>query len=453
MYFFILNYRNIWVLEISAAPRERIGVPNVKLLGNIHGNEPLGKEMILLLAEYLLSHYTSNRRVQWLLNNTRIHLLPSANPDGFEKASVSCGELSGYRNNIRDVDLNSNFPDIFESNDIPRQEETKAIMKWLHDIPFVLSGSIHTSALVVTYPYDSKPYNITEGPSLTPDDDTFKYLASVYASTHPRMHKEAQCPTIKKKFANGTINGAEWLSKKGTMQDFNYVIHGCMELSLVISCCRYPHPADLSIYWKDNREPMLKFLSQVHMGVQGLILNGITNLTIAHAKLMIVGRNITFSSTKYGEYWRILLPGKYKIQASVKGYQTKIMDFEVKESLLDELHMTWLNITLTPCPSDEYYKLRKEICMPVTPSDKISDNKAKKEHYENENQTESFQIDHQITLPTLHGTKGDFLGQTNQRMQSLADNASPKSLNWRVVNLMTGIYLNHVTSHLWKISS
>lgn len=49
--------RDLWVVELSAANKSRLGVPNVKLIGNIHGNEVVGREMLLHLL------VVSNRRL------------------------------------------------------------------------------------------------------------------------------------------------------------------------------------------------------------------------------------------------------------------------------------------------------------------------------------------------------------------------------------------------------
>lgn len=39
-----------------------------------------------LALQYLTKNYHTDDYVRWLLDNTRIHIMPSMNPDGFEVA-------------------------------------------------------------------------------------------------------------------------------------------------------------------------------------------------------------------------------------------------------------------------------------------------------------------------------------------------------------------------------
>ena len=61
----------------------------MKYIANMHGNEPIGRELLIHLAEYMCMQYYSKKRdvrIQRLVNETRIHLLFSMNPDGFQEA-------------------------------------------------------------------------------------------------------------------------------------------------------------------------------------------------------------------------------------------------------------------------------------------------------------------------------------------------------------------------------
>lgn len=90
-------------------------VPMMKYVANMHGNEVIGREIMIILTQYLLEEYKNgNKRIIKLLNETDLHIMPTMNPDGFERSTK--GVCRGYshnsgRTNHHGVDLNRDFPD------------------------------------------------------------------------------------------------------------------------------------------------------------------------------------------------------------------------------------------------------------------------------------------------------------------------------------------------------
>ncbi|XP_030381385.1 carboxypeptidase D isoform X3 [Scaptodrosophila lebanonensis] len=339
--------RDLWVMVVSSSPYEHmVGKPDVKYVGNIHGNEPVGREMLLHLIQYFVSSYTTDQYVKWLLDNTRIHILPTMNPDGYAVSKEGTCDGGQGRYNARGFDLNRNFPDYFKQNNKRGQPETDAVKDWISKIQFVLSGSLHGGALVASYPYDNTPNSMFQtysaAPSLTPDDDVFKHLSLVYARNHAKMSRGVACKSATPAFENGITNGAAWYPLTGGMQDYNYVWYGCMEITLEISCCKYPPAYELKKYWEDNQLSLIKFLAEAHRGVQGFVFDP-AGMPIERASLKVKGRDVGFQTTKYGEFWRILLPGYYKVEVFAEGYAPREVEFVIVEQ-----HPTLLNVTLQP---------------------------------------------------------------------------------------------------------
>lgn len=194
--------QQLWVLEITEDPgKHQLMKPEFRYIANMHGNEVVGREVLLHLARTLLENYetskgetadntrpTAAKFAKKLLRETRIHLMPSMNPDGYDRSKVGCRyEVPSKRGrlNANNFDLNRNFPDEMIKNDpdASTQPETQAVMIWSKEEPFVLSANLHGGALVASYPYDSNSDNLEpkNESRLTPDDDVFKFLAMSYS--------------------------------------------------------------------------------------------------------------------------------------------------------------------------------------------------------------------------------------------------------------------------------
>ncbi|XP_035829163.1 carboxypeptidase M [Aplysia californica] len=329
--------RDLWVIAIGKyATSHSPLVPNVKYIANMHGNEAVGREMLIHLAEHYLLSYGRNATLTEFLDTTRVHLMPSMNPDGF--ASSRKGGCTGVmgRSNAMGYDLNRNFPDYIVGNDVPEQKETSLVRRWIHETPFVLSANLHGGAMVANYPFDYSPADIyAQEYSRSPDDDVFIHLALTYSRTHPTMHLGSSCQD---EFPDGIVNGANWYPVVGGMQDYMYRHASGYEVLVEMSCCKFPPPAQLERLWADNKDALINFLLQVHMGVRGIIYgqpaDGESEYNLVEgATVTVKGREaVPFWSSRFGEYYKLLLPGDYVLQVSSPGYENVSSPFSVSDS-------------------------------------------------------------------------------------------------------------------------
>ena len=311
--------RQLWAIEITDNPGvHELGEPEFKYVGNMHGNEVTGRETLLYLMQYLCESYAVDDEVRELVESTRIHLLPTMNPDGYINARE--GDKFGVRGrtNANDYDLNRNFPDRFRRETRPVQPETEAVIEWIKKYPFVLSANIHNGALVANYPYDNTE-NEASVYSRSPDDDIFIQLAKVYSFSHPTMHLGEPCEDDDVAFPDGITNGAAWYNVDGGMQDYNYLNSNCFEITIEQGCYKFPYAGELEGIWNDNRAALLAFIGEIHKGIAGFVVDE-NGLPIPNARVEIIGRDLT--TTDEGEYWRLLAPGNYSIAVHAEGYST-----------------------------------------------------------------------------------------------------------------------------------
>uniref|UniRef100_A0A672FE45 Carboxypeptidase X, M14 family member 2 n=1 Tax=Salarias fasciatus TaxID=181472 RepID=A0A672FE45_SALFA len=337
----------LYAIEISDNPGEHeVGEPEFRYTAGSHGNEVLGRELLLLLMQFMCLEYLSgNQRIRHLVEETRIHLLPSVNPDGYEKAFEG-SELSGWslgRWSNDGIDIHHNFPDLnsilweAEAKKWPPRKmlnhhsdsvkwivalETRALIAWMEKMPFVLGGNLQGGELVVTFPYDrTRSQWVAREQTPTPDDHVFRWLAFSYASTH-RLMTDANrrvCHTEDFAKEDGTINGASWHTAAGSMNDFSYLHTNCFELSMYVGCDKFPHESELPEEWENNRESLLVFMEQVHRGIKGVVRD-LQGRGIANATISVEGISHDIRTAVDGDYWRLLNPGEYRVTARAEGY-------------------------------------------------------------------------------------------------------------------------------------
>uniref|UniRef100_T1IXL0 Peptidase M14 domain-containing protein n=1 Tax=Strigamia maritima TaxID=126957 RepID=T1IXL0_STRMM len=348
------------VIELSNRPGFHLPLkPEFKYSANMHGNEVVGREMLLKLAHYLCDEYENgNEQIRDLLNHTRIHILPSLNPDGWEVAAAQKPSHIDWllgRQNANRVDLNRDFPDldqlVFEENNTSRnnhllselqkldyvpQPETVAAMHWIMHHPFVLSANLHDGDVVANYPYDEARGGKNRDYSVSPDDETFRHLALSYASKHKHMGKPDNVPCRNQtppEFGRqgGITNGAAWYSLQGGMQDFNYLSSNTFDITVEMNCLKFAPERMLPDEWDNNKDALIHYMWQTHIGIKGFVRSEMTGEPVANAviqvtnvtnnALSVINHDITTAGT--GEYWRLLTPGDYVIKASAVGFHPR----------------------------------------------------------------------------------------------------------------------------------
>lgn len=58
-------------------------------------------------------------------------------------------------------------------------------------------------------------------------------------------------------------------------------------------------------------------MQQSHIGIKGIVMSKSTGRPIPNATVSILGRQNQVNTTKNGEYWKILLPGVYKLRVNI----------------------------------------------------------------------------------------------------------------------------------------
>jgi len=233
-------------------------MPSFGFIGNMHGDEPLGREIALRLAEWACgedddSFFGNNIDLATKVKNkATLYFIPTLNPDGFVKRR---------RENANGVDLNRDFPfiefakpepkkvphhvkmgaphtqnmrvnDLYDDTLRQLQPETRSIIEFSKRVNLTGALNYHEGALVANYPWDGNLDGATKY-SRAPDDNIFKHAASIYAQSHGKMK-------LSKEFVGGITNGAQWYPLWGGMQDWHYVKTQTLDITIEVNDRKWP---------------------------------------------------------------------------------------------------------------------------------------------------------------------------------------------------------------------
>jgi hypothetical protein len=276
----------------------------------MHGNEITGRELTQFLIKDLLEGYGKDKRLTDLINNTEIYIMPSMNPDGSNKRR---------RENANRVDLNRNFPNWNAKNNSTRgrEVETKAVMKFQSERQFALSANFHGGSVCVNYPWDSTKVR-------HPFDQLLIDLSTKYSIENRPMYNSRE-------FNNGITNGADWYVVQGGMQDWSYVFHNDLQVTVELSNDKWPRYSEIPSFYKDNKEAMLSYAQAVHQGAG--FKTGDNRPGTVKISQIIGSKKIDKGTFGFrgGEFYKVLPVGEYEFEVVQKrAFSKKASSFTTK---------------------------------------------------------------------------------------------------------------------------
>lgn len=210
----------------------------ILLGGNIHGDEPVGNQLIQRFAYETCRSASADQKA--IATSTIVWYLPFFNPDGYE---------AHQRANGNGVDLNRNFPVVRT----PRAEkEVTAYINFAKEVKPSFSTMYHGGMAVAIYPYFScydtsiipkcPPGNV---PSSHPRSADFKTATTLYASG---MKKGGQkCDTGDCSF--NVINNGGYPGS-GILADWGAAHNNQVDMTIEVDHTKWPSGSSLPRYYK-----------------------------------------------------------------------------------------------------------------------------------------------------------------------------------------------------------
>ncbi len=300
----------IYAMIISDNVNEDEAEPEIRITGNIHGDEKTGGMSCLNFIEVLTDNYGTSDMCTYVVDNSELWVIPILNPDGY---------ASGSRYNANNVDLNRDFSYMNSSSYWQGPESVAIRDLTMQDWPtqsnyinnFATGLSFHSGAECVNCVWNfsaSEPIQ---------DLDLVTAQGNAYGNH----------PSINAYYGAGVwdiwIPGAAWYPTEGDVNDWSYgevgTVDHTIEVSNIKSDPDWPGIANA------NYMPMLDFCVTSTYGIYGTVTDGTGNPLDALIEVEVAdaldSTPLRFCRTDVadGGYSKALVPGTYDMVVTVDG--------------------------------------------------------------------------------------------------------------------------------------
>lgn len=300
--------REIYAVIVSDNVNQDEAEPEIRITGNIHGDEKGSGMSVLNFLEVLTDNYGTSDLCTYVVDNSELWIVTIVNPDGYANNS---------RYNANYVDLNRDFsymnsPPYYEG---PESEAIRdlTMQDWPvqnnYVNPFATGLSFHGGAECVNAVWNYSTSAVIQDLELV----------------NAQSYAYAQHPSITAYYGSFTvyIPGASWYPTAGDVNDWSYGEVGTVDYTIEVSNVK--SPADWPGVANANYMPILEFCITSTHGIYGTVTDGTGNPVDALIEVEkmdgLDSSPLRFcrSDMADGGYSKTLVPGTYNVVATVAG--------------------------------------------------------------------------------------------------------------------------------------
>jgi hypothetical protein len=135
-------------------------------------------------------------------------------------------------------------------------------------------------------------------------------------------------------FPGGITNGAAWYVVRGGMQDWSYVWHNDLQITVELSHMKWPNYSDIPGFYKDNRDSMVYFMKEVHRGAGIKFSRPNVSGTIEIKQTTPVSKSLGSFAFKGSEFYKVMPEGDNTFTVKEKTGTKKVINIRVEKNLI-----------------------------------------------------------------------------------------------------------------------